>query len=115
AFAVPLRYGARPPELNVGVSAGDGVVSLRWRAKTDVEIKRAPGLHSPRASTLYSGSSGSFTDTRCRNGVTYTYTLKTRNGAGKVRVSSISITPGPRLLAPVANAVLVTPPLLRWP
>jgi hypothetical protein len=114
AFAVPLRYGARPPELNVGASAGDGVVSLHWRSKADVEIKRSPGLHGPRASTLYSGSSGSFTDTRCRNGVNYTYAVKTRNRAGRVTVRSISITPGPRLLAPAPNAVLVTPPLLRW-
>jgi hypothetical protein len=114
AFAVPLRYGASPPELNVGASAGDGVVSLHWRAKTGVEIKRSPGLHGPRASTLYAGSAGSFTDTRCRDGVKYTYTVKTRNPAGRVTVRSISITPGPRLIAPEENAVLTTPPLLRW-
>jgi hypothetical protein len=29
-------------------------------------------------------------------------------------VRSITITPGPRLLAPAANARLSTPPLLRW-
>jgi hypothetical protein len=29
-------------------------------------------------------------------------------------VRSVSITPGPRLLAPARNAVLTTPPLLRW-
>jgi hypothetical protein len=114
AFAVPLRYGGTPPELKVGASVGDGVVSLHWRSQGSVELKRSPGLRGSRASTLYSGSSGSFTDTRCRNGVRYTYTLKVRNQAGRVTVRSISITPGPRLLAPAANAVLLAPPLLRW-
>ena len=113
-LAVPLRYGATPPELTVAASAGDGVVSLHWRSKTGVEINRSPGLHGPRASTLYSGSMGSFTDSSCRDGVKYTYTLKARNRAGRVTVRSISITPGPRLIAPAENALLVTPPLLRW-
>ena len=44
----------------------------------------------------------------------YTYTLKAKNRAGNVTKRSISLVPGPRLLAPATNALLTTAPLLRW-
>lgn len=113
-YAVSLRYEAIPPALSVAASVGDDVVSLRWAASTRVEISRAPGLHGTHASTLYSGAAGSFTDTRCQNGVRYTYTVKASNRAGKVSKRSLTIVPGPRLLAPSANAVLAGPPVLKW-
>jgi hypothetical protein len=111
---VSLRYEAAPPQLSVGASPGDGTVSVRWRANTNVVIARSPGLRGPHASTLYSGSSGSFTDKRVRNGVRYTYTLKAKGRAGRVSKRSIALVPGPQLLAPTTNARVVTPPLLRW-
>jgi hypothetical protein len=113
-FAVSLGYEATPPPLRANVSAGDGVVSLHWKANSQVEIIRSPGLRGPHASTLYSGTSGSFTDTHCRNGVRYTYTLRTRSRAGVATDRSISVTPGPQLLAPAENALATTPPVLRW-
>jgi hypothetical protein len=112
--AVSLRYDATPPPLNVGATAGDGIVSFHWRSTTNVEIARSPGLRGPHASVLYDGASGSFTDTRPRDGVRYIYTLTAKDGAGNTTKRSISITPGPRLLAPAANAPVTTPPLLRW-
>jgi hypothetical protein len=111
---VSLRYEAAPPQLSVGASPGDGTVSVHWRANTNVVIARSPGLRGPHASTLYSGSSGSFTDKRVRNGVRYTYTLKAKGRAGRVSKRSIALVPGPQLLAPTTNASLVTPPILRW-
>jgi hypothetical protein len=111
---VSLRYEATPPPFSVGASAGDGTVSLRWRSNTNVEIARSPGVRGPHASTLYSGSSGSFTDNHARDGVRYTYTLRAKGRAGNVAKRSISLVPGPRLLAPAPNARLTTPPLLRW-
>lgn len=113
-FTVSLRYEATPPTLYAHASAGDGVVSLHWRASTNVEIIRSPGLRAPHASMLYSGTLGSFTDTHCRDGVRYTYTLRARDRAGAVTDRSISITPDPQLLAPATNALVTTPPLLRW-
>jgi hypothetical protein len=111
---VSLRYEAAPPPLSVAASAGDRTASFRWQATTNVEIARTPGLRGPHASTLYSGSSGSFTDNRVRNGVRYTYTLKAKGRSGNVSKRAIALVPGPRLLAPATNAHVVTPPLLRW-
>jgi hypothetical protein len=113
-LAVPVRYLATPPYLNVEADAGDGSVLLRWRSKADVEIARSPGLHGRAASAVYRGDSGSFNDIRAHNGVSYKYTLTARDPAGNVTVRTISVIPGPRLLAPVMNARLITPPLLRW-
>jgi hypothetical protein len=113
-MAVALRYQATPPPLEASASAGDGVVGLRWRARTSVAIARSPGLHGSRPSKLYEGSSGSFTDERPRDGVKYTYTLTAKDRAGNVAKRSFSVTPGPRLLAPAANARVSGAPLLRW-
>jgi len=113
-LTVPLRYEATPPALKVRASAGDGTVSLRWRSNTRVQVVRSPGVRGVHASRLYEGASGAFTDTRSRNGVRYTYTLSATNGAGNVTEHSISVTPGPRLLAPAENAPVTAPPLLRW-
>jgi hypothetical protein len=113
-FTVSLRYHATPPALSLSASPGDGVVSLRWSAGNKVAIVRSPGLHGPRASLLYEGSSGSFTDTRPRNGVRYTYTVKAKDVAGNVTQRTVTVTPGPRLIAPAANARVTAPPLLRW-
>jgi hypothetical protein len=113
-LSVSFRYHATPPALSLSASPGDGAVSLRWAAGTKVAISRSPGLHGPRASVLYEGSSGSFTDTRARNGVKYTYTIKAKDVAGNLTQRTITVTSGPRLIAPAANARITGPPLLRW-
>jgi hypothetical protein len=113
-LTVSFRYRATPPTLSLSTSPGDGSVSFRWRASANVAIMRSPGLHGPRASLLYEGNSGSFTDTHPRNGVRYTYAIKAKDSAGNVTQRTISVTPGPRLLAPAANARVTSPPLLRW-
>lgn len=113
-LTVSFRYHATPPALNPSASAGDGSVLLRWSAGTKVAISRAPGLHGPRASVVYEGSSGSYTDTRASNGVKYTYTIKAKDVAGNVTQRTITVTAGPRLIAPVPNARVTAPPLLRW-
>jgi hypothetical protein len=111
---VTFRYHATPPALSLSASPGDGVVSLRWSAGTKVAISRAPGLHGPHASVLYEGSSGTYTDRRTSNGVKYTYTLKAKDRAGNVTQRTLSVTAGPHLIAPVPNARVTNPPLLRW-
>jgi hypothetical protein len=114
AFSVPLRYQATPPSLKVRVSPGDGRVSLSWRATGKVQVVRSPGLRGAHASRLYEGTSRSFTDTHCRDGVRYTYSLRAKDGAGNVTKRSTAVTVGPRLVAPVEDVLVTTPPLLRW-
>jgi hypothetical protein len=113
-LAVSFRYDATPPTLGAAATPGDGIVSLRWRSNAGVEILRSPGLHGPRPSVLYAGNAGSFTDTRSRDGVRYAYTIRAKDFAGNEAQRSISVTPGPQLLAPAASARATTPPLLRW-
>jgi hypothetical protein len=113
-FAVPIRYQATPPSLSANADTGDRSVSLHWQASTAVGIARSPGLNGAPSSVLYHGDSGSFDDTSVRDGVRYQYTLTAQDQAGNVTARSVFATPGPRLLAPAANAHLGAPPLLRW-
>jgi hypothetical protein len=114
ALSVPLHYHATPPSLKVRVSPGDGRVSLSWRATGRVQVVRSPGLRGAHASRLYEGTSRSFTDTHLRDGARYTYSVRAKDGAGNITKRSITVTVGPRLVAPVNNALVSTPPLLRW-
>ena len=113
-LSVPLRYHATPPSLKVRVSPGDGRVSLSWRATGRVQVVRSPGLRGAHASRLYEGTSRSFTDSHLRDGARYTYSVRAKDGAGNVTKRSITVTVGPRLVAPVNDALVATPPLLRW-
>ena len=63
---------------------------------------------------LYRGDSGSYQDTRVRDGVRYRYTLTARDQAGNLTVRTITVTPGTRLLAPVGGTTVTKPPLLSW-
>jgi hypothetical protein len=111
---VTFRYHATPPPLSLSATPEDSAVSLHWRANASVAISRAPGLHGPRASVLYEGDAGAFTDTQAHDGVKYTYTVKVKDIAGNVTQRAVSVEPGRRLLSPAANARLTAAPLLRW-
>jgi hypothetical protein len=113
-LSVPLRYHAVPPSLRVRVSPGDGRVSLSWRTTGKVQVVRSPGLRGAHASRLYEGTSHSFTDTHCRDGARYTYSLRAKDSAGNVTKRSITVTVGPRLVAPIGDALVSAPPRLRW-
>jgi hypothetical protein len=114
SLAVPFRYEATPPHLDVEAGAVDGSVLLRSRSSADVEIARAPGSRGRTSSVIYRGRSGSFRDVRVRDGASYTYTVTARDQAGNTTVRTVSIIAGPRLLAPTSEARLTAPPLLRW-
>ncbi|MGZ6616714.1 MAG: hypothetical protein ACXVFQ_20105 [Solirubrobacteraceae bacterium] len=115
---VTFRYDSTPPALLTSADPGDGSVKLRALA-TDlapvvrIQIVRSPGLGHAKTSTLHSGS-GSFDDTRVRNGSRYRYTFIVRDVAGNVSERTVTVVPGPRLLAPVRGAAVMAPPLLRW-
>jgi hypothetical protein len=113
-FAVPLRYQATPPSLSADADPGDGSVVLHWQASENIQIVRSPGLNGAQTSVLYQGGSGSYNDIGVRNGVHYEYTLTAQDQAGNTTVRSVFATPGPRLLAPAADAHVTGPPLLQW-
>jgi hypothetical protein len=114
SFTLPIRYQATPPSLTAAAETGDSSVSLRWQASVDVTIARSPGLKGAPSSVVYQGNSGSLDDTQVRNGVRYQYTLTAQDQAGNTTVRNVLVMPGPRLLAPVANAHVAGPPLLQW-
>ena len=116
-LAVPLRYSATPPPLNVHISAGDQLVTLRWQRTSGLSsfsIWRSPGLDGQLTSVVAHGGAGVFNDTRVRNGVRYSYTIRARDQAGNVAVRTVHATPGIRLLSPPSGSQLTAPPLLRW-
>lgn len=115
SLAIPFRYQATPPSLEVADDPGDGIVQLRWQASADLEIVRSPGVNGAATTVVYKGNSGSFDDTRVRDGVHYKYTFTAQDQAGNVTVRTLFATPlGPRLLAPPPHATLTAPPLLQW-
>jgi hypothetical protein len=114
SLAMPLRYQATPPHLDVEAGAVDGSALLHWQSSGEVEIVRSPGSPGRNSSVIYRGRSGSFKDIRVRGGVSYTYTVTARDRAGNTTVRTVSILAGPRLLAPTSKARLTAPPLLRW-
>jgi hypothetical protein len=122
SLALPVRYQATPPHLDVEADAADASVLVRWRSRAAVEIVRSPGLRGRASSVIYRGSFGgdsagsgsSLRDVRVRDGVRYTYTVTARDQAGNTTVRTVSIVAGPRLLAPSSEARVTAPPLLRW-
>jgi hypothetical protein len=113
-----ISYDSTPPALQAVANPGDGSVQLRALASdvapmAGIEIMRSPGLRHRKETRLHSGS-GSFNDTRVRNGSRYEYTFIARDVAGNVAERTLTVVPGPRLLAPASGAVVTAPPVLRW-
>jgi hypothetical protein len=114
--AFGLRYDATPPTLaHVRVVPADEAVRVRWRIPdaTAVKVWRARGS-GPRRRLLSGGRKGTLLDRHVRNGRRYTYTLLATDRAGNVATRTVTVVPGPRLLAPAARARVTRPPLLRW-
>ncbi len=118
SFSFP--YDAAGPNLSVDAEPGAENVILGWSASGDVaplasiRVERTPGLKNAHPSTVYSGTGASYTDTRVKDGVRYTYTITARDQAGNTAVRTIKVTPDPHLLAPAARALLTGPPVLSW-
>ena len=116
ATSSAFKYDATPPQLNVTVAPGDGIVVLSWPVSPSLallQIQRTPGLRGGSHSVLHRGDSGSYRDLRVRNGVRYRYTITARDQAGNITVRTLTVTPGPRLLTPGPDANLGTS-LLTW-
>ena len=116
---VPLRYDAAGPSISISADAADSSASLRWHVgdvapMASLDVTRSPGLSGSKKSVVYQGDSSGFSDRRVRNGVRYKYTIIARDQAGNTSTKTIGVTPNPRLLAPLANAHISSPPLLSW-
>jgi hypothetical protein len=116
ATSAAFPYDATPPQLNVTVDPGDGVVLLSWPVSptlTLVQIQRAPGLRGGSHSVVHRGDSGSYRDAQVRNGVRYRYTITVRDQAGNITIRTFTVKPGLRLLTPAPGAAVSTP-VLTW-
>jgi hypothetical protein len=115
----PFRYDASAPALSVTSQTSDHVVSLSWGLSdiapiASVVITRTSIQGAVAGSKVYRGHGSRFQDRHVRNGVRYRYTLVASDQAGNATTRSLQATPGPRLLTPAQNAVVVAPPLFSW-
>jgi hypothetical protein len=117
--SVMFPYDATLPSLTIAADPGDRTVELHWSIGdvaplASLKVTRKPGLRGHSSSVLYRGNGGAYADSRVRNGLRYRYEFTARDQAGNVTMSSLAVTPGPRLLAPAQRAHLSAPPLLQW-
>jgi hypothetical protein len=117
ATSAPFAYDAAPPSLAVSANAGDQSVALVWSSSGDpapIVAARVTRQPDTTGGPAYAGDATGFEDTSVRDGVQYAYTVSVEDAAGNVASQTITATPGPRLLAPIANAALTAPPMLSW-
>jgi hypothetical protein len=113
-LGVPLRYDATPPCLGADTTPGDGLVFVHWHGCVRMTIVRSPGRRGRKSSVLDRGVRGTYTDIHVRNRIRYSYRITGEDQAGNVAAKTVTVTPGPRLLAPALGAHVIAPPLLRW-
>jgi hypothetical protein len=119
--SAPFAYDTTSPSLSVSAAPGDRSVILSWQTGADIAptasvsvLRSRTGGHAATAHTVYSGTATEFRDAHLRNGVQYRYTITAVDQAGNESVQTITVMPGPRLLAPAANASVSAPPMLSW-
>ena len=119
--SAPFPYDATRPSLAASANPGDRSVALSWQTSGDVDrialfvvTRRRTGGHARATTTVYRGQGSGFHDTHVRDRVTYWYTITAVDQAGNASVQTVTVTPGPRLLAPAPNAHLSVPPMLSW-
>jgi uncharacterized repeat protein (TIGR01451 family) len=95
-------------------------LKLSWRLPVDTDFAGVVITRTTRGSpaqvTLYRGRGTAYTDRRVRAGARYWYRVRTYDGSGN-RSAGVVVSGAPRLLplfAPLPNARVASPPLLRW-
>jgi hypothetical protein len=75
----PLKYDATPPTITpIPQKSKEGEVNLKWNASPDAveySVTRDPGRNGSKPSTVYTGTSPSYTDTDVVQNQSYTYTI----------------------------------------
>jgi hypothetical protein len=119
--SAPFAYDVTPPSLTINANPGDRSVALSWQTGGDIDpmasfvvTRSRLGGHAAATTTVYTGLAGGFLDTHVRNGAGYQYTITAVDQAGNASARTVTVRPGPRLLAPAANAHVSAPPMLSW-
>jgi hypothetical protein len=79
-----------------------------------VRVSRVPGRNGAARSVVLRARRGSLSDRDLRNGRTYAYRVTAVDAAGNAATRTVSVRPGPALLAPRSGTTVRRPPLLRW-
>jgi hypothetical protein len=105
-----IKYDDAPPGLTADPpEVGSNRAVIHWTASPDTvltEVTRSPGIGDAAASTVYSGTGETFSDSGVQNDETYTYSIRSRDAAGNL--ASVAVTVTPRAPAP-EPAPLVAP------
>jgi hypothetical protein len=107
----------RPAAAQVQVTPGNRRVDIAWtlpRDASDVTVSRSQQGSSAAPVVVYSGSAGSFVDSRLENGVKYRYVVTDSDAAGNTSTTVIRAIPTASSLRPFVGAVVSSPPLLTW-
>jgi hypothetical protein len=104
--------------LKLTAAPADRIVVLRWKVRGvdpvgSFKLVRSPGRRGAAVEVIRTHRAA-YTDRHVRNGVRYHYTLSATDAAGNVARRSLVVRAGPRLLAPIRDARVPDPPLLRW-
>jgi hypothetical protein len=115
-----LQYDATPPAIDLKADTSVQGIGIDWRVSSgpapleSVQLSRTPGASSSDTTVVYHGGDDSYRDTRVKSGTHYRYTLTATDAAGNVAVRTLSVTPSPHLLSPVAGAAVSAPVMLTW-
>jgi hypothetical protein len=117
----PVVIDAAPPGDVTGLKAvaGDGSVSLSWKAPGDSDFDHVTvtrSLGSSGQALVYQGAQAGYSDTGLKNGLEYRYVVIAFDKAGNgSRGLVIRATPKAQLLTtPRDGAVVTKPPVLKW-
>jgi hypothetical protein len=112
-----LKYDATKPSLaHVEVQVGNGDAMVSWKQPPDtakVEIVRTPGRGKSSPTAVYSGDGTRFRDAGLKPGVSYRYTLYSRDQAGNVATTRVRAQLR-QLYAPAPGAKAAAGTPLRW-
>ena len=97
-----------PSAPSLTATAGNGSVSLSWTTPANGGVAINGYTLKRGATTIYSGTATSFTNTGLANGTSYTYTVTANNNVGTSSADSASATTWNVPAAPVLTATTVS-------
>jgi hypothetical protein len=96
--SVPLKYDATPPTITpIPTQSAEDEVTLKWSASPDAvqyTVERSPGRDGAKTSTVYTGTSPTYTDHDVAKANNYTYTVSASDAAANASSVVIVAAPG---------------------